>query len=278
MRRMTTWCGVTVALVLALGLAACKSSNKRCTDCAPTTPTPIADAAFPPDAPSYPPPPMVPEPVGVSPSQLAAAEDRAALEGQRRAEAEAQLRLEQQRATDAQRALEAERRRLVDFQNSMPPAQPVRTEPAMPEVDRVEMLVADLRARSNAEVLREGDMVVMRVTNGFKAGSDLLKKDVQLITALNAAADALERYEGASVAVVGHSDGDPIKASKDRWKSNDELSLARAQRVASVLSSNGVNPDRISIDGRGAREPLVSPERSATDKARNRRVEIMIRL
>ena len=275
MRRMTTWCGVTATLVLALGLGACKSSNKRCTDCAPSTPAPLAYTEFPADSPSYPPPPMIPEQSGPTSAQLAAAQDQAMLESQRRQDAEAQLRLEQQRADDAQRALEAERRRLVDRQNATPPA-PVRETPIMPEVDRVEMLVADLRARSNAEIIREGDMVIMRITNGFKAGSDLLKTDVQLITALNAAADALERHDGASVAVVGHTDGDQIKISK--WKSNDELSLARAQRVASVLSSNGVNPDRISIDGRGSREPLASPERNATDKARNRRVEIMIHL
>ena len=38
------------------------------------------------------------------------------------------------------------------------------------------------------------------------------------------------------------------------WESNDALSMARAQRVAQVLADNGVNGNRISIDGRGDRE------------------------
>ena len=129
--------------------------------------------------------------------------------------------------------------------------------------------------REFADVMREGDMVIVRCTNSFKAGSDKLKADVQLMTTLNATADALGRHNGASVAVVGHSDGDPIR--KSNWPDNDALSLARAQRVAQVLADNGVDQNRISIDGRGFREPLVNPEVGRADKARNRRVEIMIR-
>ena len=166
-------------------------------------------------------------------------------------------------------------RKIDDLEN--PPAG-VSPEPDMsvPEITQIDRLIQELRARSSADVVRDGDMIIIRVTNGFKSGSDLLKKDVQLISTLNAAADALRRYNGAEVSVVGHSDGDPIK--KSPWKDNTALSLARAERVASVLRDNGVAQKRITIDGQGFRSPLIPQERSRSDKATNRRVEIMIRM
>ena len=117
--------------------------------------------------------------------------------------------------------------------------------------------------------------LVFLPSDSFKSGSDKLKGDVQLMTTLSATADALARFPGATVAIVGHSDGDPIRRSG--WESNDALSLARAQRVAQVLADNGVDQNRISIDGRGFRDPLIPDENGRADKARNRRVEIMIR-
>jgi len=145
-------------------------------------------------------------------------------------------------------------------------------------VDPLSSLVDDLRARSGAEVVQEGDMVVLRVPNAFKAGSDTLRGDVGLMTTLNAAADALVRHPQASVAVVGHTDSDPIVKSAKLWQSNEHLSRARAEKVAGVLANQGVSQARISVEGRGSRDPIVFPERSAGDKARNRRVEIMIRM
>ena len=46
--------------------------------------------------------------------------------------------------------------------------------------------------------------------------------------------------------------------------------------MATHLSSAGVG--RIDVQGRGSSEPLVTPERSRSDQARNRRVEIVISL
>lgn len=54
-----------------------------------------------------------------------------------------------------------------------------------------------------------------------------------------------------SIAYVGHT---------DRWGSdahNDALSLQRAGTVRAVLEGLGVKADRVSVEGRGRREPLV---------------------
>jgi flagellar motor protein MotB len=282
---MSTWCGVAAALALAAGLSACKSARKTCNPCSPATPAPVVADAGGPQASAWPPPPTIADaPVVEQPAapqvtpDLAAARDKAALAEKARQEAENELQAERAHAAQVQHDLDMAHQKLVDMQNAQPPAGPVASQPTLPPPDDVESLLSELRSRTNAEIVREGDMVVVRLTNGFKPGSDLLKKDVQLITTLNATANALHEHDGASVAVVGHSDSDPIKVSRKKWRDNDQLSLARARRVATVLTSNGIDPDRISIDGRGAREPLVSPERSAADKARNRRVEIMIHL
>lgn len=285
MTRMPTWVGVLMVCTLAFALTACKSrARSGCTDCAPPTMTatqpPIGDieGGFTDTGPSagFPPAPAVPSDPAVTQADLDAAHDRAEIEARRRADMEAQMRAEQDRLAQKNAELEAMRARIDELERA--PALDVQETPVLVEASQAELLIKELQAQSSAEILRDGDLVIVRVTNGFQAGSDLLRKDVQLMTTLNATANALSRYPGASVSVVGHSDTDPIKVTKKKWSSNDQLSLARAQRVASVLASNGVDSNRISIDGRGAREPLVAPERTRADKATNRRVEIMIRL
>ncbi|MCE5326738.1 MAG: OmpA family protein [Planctomycetaceae bacterium] len=82
------------------------------------------------------------------------------------------------------------------------------------------------------------------------------------------------KHAGARVQVIGHSDGDPI--SKSKWKDNYELSNARAQAVKQYLVSHGIVATSVETQGVGFDRPLVSPEKSKADKARNRRVEIAI--
>ncbi|MEM1098814.1 MAG: OmpA family protein [Planctomycetota bacterium] len=87
---------------------------------------------------------------------------------------------------------------------------------------------------------------------------------------LREVAEALtDNYAGRQVIVEGHTDSDPIR--KSNWDSNDELSEARAKAVAAYLAERGVSSTRINTVGLGASEPRGS------DKAKNRRVEIVVR-
>lgn len=73
----------------------------------------------------------------------------------------------------------------------------------------------------------------------------------------------------AQVTIIGHTDstgGDAI---------NNPLSVNRAASARDYLVSRGVTANRVSIDGRGSREPLVSND-SEINRARNRRVEIFV--
>ena len=135
-------------------------------------------------------------------------------------------------------------------------------------------LASDLRRMGGLEVFEEGGEVIVRVTNAFRSGSDQLKGDAALMNSLRDTASVLAKHPNARVQVVGHSDTTPIKVSG--WANNTALSEARARRVATLLGQNGVSNNRIETFGRGEMEPLVMPERTSADRARNRRVEIRI--
>ena len=297
MMKWNAWFATALMLSMVVGLGACKSrARSRCNTCAPSCATGSPGVASVPQQPytSYeapnefaatdyppPPPPLTTSPVpSARQAEVDAARQEADQARQRSQDLERQLLADRRALDERTAALKAMEDRIAGLEQEVlqgPPAGAPLESPDLSNLpaDRADRLIDELRANSVADVSREGDMIIVRCTNSFKAGSDKLRRDAALMTALSATASTLNRYDGASVAVVGHSDGDPIR--KSSWPNNDALSLARAQRVAQVLSENGVDQNRISIDGRGFREPLVAPEVGAADKARNRRVEIMIR-
>lgn len=77
-----------------------------------------------------------------------------------------------------------------------------------------------------------------------------------------------------SVRVEGHTDNVPIKT--DKFPSNWELSTHRALAVVQFfIDRAGVEPARLSAAGYGESRP-VAPNDSIADRARNRRVEILL--
>ncbi len=89
-------------------------------------------------------------------------------------------------------------------------------------------------------------------------------------------ADVLEsKYGGMQIDVVGHTDTDPIRKSK--WADNWELSAQRALAVLRYLVKKGIPPDLIQACGRGESQPVAS-NTSASGKAQNRRVQIVVHL
>jgi chemotaxis protein MotB len=92
---------------------------------------------------------------------------------------------------------------------------------------------------------------------------------------LNKVAGVLkENMAQFNVGIEGHTDNVPI--TKSGWKSNWELSTARALSVLHYLASEqGVAPERLSAIGYGEYRPVDSNETKAGRK-QNRRVEIVI--
>lgn len=84
-------------------------------------------------------------------------------------------------------------------------------------------------------------------------------------------AKALVGEKGIEVIVEGHTDDDPLKSAthpKDNW----ELSVLRATAVVEIMTKNStINPALLSASGRSKYHPV-----SKTDKAKNRRIEVII--
>ena len=78
---------------------------------------------------------------------------------------------------------------------------------------------------------------------------------------------------GRKISVEGHTDNQPIKLSG--WKSNDALSEARAESVASFLRKEGISASLVSTKGYGESKPIASND-TAAGRQKNRRVEIII--
>lgn len=74
---------------------------------------------------------------------------------------------------------------------------------------------------------------------------------------------------GVIVQVTGHTDSTGSDAI------NDPLSLERAQAVRDYLAARGVAPTRVTVQGRGSREPVAANDTDA-GRAQNRRVEIYL--
>ena len=86
---------------------------------------------------------------------------------------------------------------------------------------------------------------------------------------LDTFAKGLVNNPNSNVTIIGHTDSTGSDAI------NNPLSLNRAASVRDYLSTRSVAMNRIAIDGRGSREPLVAND-TAANKAKNRRVEIFV--
>lgn len=82
-------------------------------------------------------------------------------------------------------------------------------------------------------------------------------------------AQTLNANPGTTVRIIGHTDSTGSDAV------NDPLSVNRAASTRQYLADRGVNPARVSIEGRGSHEP-VADNSSEAGRARNRRVEIYV--
>ncbi|MGL4324570.1 MAG: type IVB secretion system protein IcmH/DotU [Beijerinckiaceae bacterium] len=82
----------------------------------------------------------------------------------------------------------------------------------------------------------------------------------------------LDKHKGA-IRIVGHSDSTPIVTA--RFPSNWHLSMERAQAVANLIKPALSQPDRVSVEGKGADQPIAA-DTTNEGKARNRRVELII--
>jgi chemotaxis protein MotB len=143
-------------------------------------------------------------------------------------------------------------------------------EPAAPETTKF----PELDSMGISYGMRDGNMVISIPSSiTFASGQATLSKDGQ--KALKEVASTLKKqYAGAKYEIEGHTDADPIKKSK--FASNRELSIARAMAVLTYLVEEcSIKDDQCVVAGFGQYEPLA-PNDNDKDKAKNRRVEIVV--
>lgn len=133
-------------------------------------------------------------------------------------------------------------------------------------------IAEELKGVPGASVLVEGSSAIVVITDSFDSGVDRLKNNPDVRSGLRAVAMAVARHPEARVTITGHTDSVPIQRSK--WADNNALSQARAEMVAKTLVAGGAPRERLTVKGVGSADPMVSPEKTAADRAKNRRVEV----
>lgn len=128
-------------------------------------------------------------------------------------------------------------------------------------LDGVQVLV-----HRNELVLRLADNIV------FDSGNDEIKPAAR--TVLDRIAVEL-KPRPVTLRVEGHTDDKPIRTV--RFRSNWDLSTARATAVVEDFAATGIAPERLSAAGYAQFHPVASNE-TAEGRAQNRRVDIIVSL
>jgi outer membrane protein OmpA-like peptidoglycan-associated protein len=101
----------------------------------------------------------------------------------------------------------------------------------------------------------------------FDSGRYDIRPDLRPV--LERFAATLNQNPASTVRIIGHTD------STGAVSVNNQLSVNRAAATRDYLVTHGVAMNRVSIDGRGSREP-VADNSTPEGRAKNRRVEIFV--
>ena len=141
-------------------------------------------------------------------------------------------------------------------------AAPRISEQLTAEIARGEVAVTDAAGMST---------IVIRSDRLFASGNARLEAAIEPV--ILRVAEALDRVPG-TVLVTGHTDDVPIRTA--RFPSNWELSTERAASVVKLMAGKLKEPARLRAEGLADSAP-AAPNDSAANRARNRRVTILLR-
>ncbi len=145
--------------------------------------------------------------------------------------------------------------------------------PKTAQIDRIREALAAEREAGTVKIDTRGDFLLVQVNNLvlFESGKSEVKPEFSDLAARIVA--ALDTEPGP-IRIVGHTDNVPL-SGRGRFKNNFELSVGRAQSVATVMQGLLADPARIVVEGKGEDEPIAD-NATPEGRAENRRVEMMI--
>ncbi len=123
------------------------------------------------------------------------------------------------------------------------------------------------------EVETEQTKIIIRIQEKGSFPSGRASLDPGFFEVITRITDVVAETPG-NIVVAGHTDNIPI--STQRFRSNWELSSARAVTVVhAMLGNSDLDPARVLIEGHADSNPLA-PNDSRENRAKNRRVELVI--
>ena len=134
-------------------------------------------------------------------------------------------------------------------------------------LSNTDKLAASVQLRQESR----GIIIQLKDTRLFTSGSAVLQNEIR--SELKKIISELQN-PGNQIRIEGHTDNVPIHSGT--YTSNWELSAARANSVLQFfLSQTNLKPEQFSVAGYGEYRP-IAPNNSAENRARNRRVDIVI--
>jgi chemotaxis protein MotB len=127
--------------------------------------------------------------------------------------------------------------------------------------------------REGFEINPESGGIILEGAVYFASGRHQLSPEGK--RKLEVLADRLLASEFArfNVRIDGHTDNQPIKHSRARYRDNWDLGFQRAQAVQDFFVARGVSPDRIFVASFADTRPFADND-TAAGRAKNRRCEV----
>jgi len=149
------------------------------------------------------------------------------------------------------------------------------------QIAQLEAKIRELNASSPVPE-KSGPWDVGRFADRITVGTDILfpSGGANLTSRGKAALDQIAydlktKYRDLPVRVYGHTDSDPIRRTKKLWADNLDLSANRAMAVTRYLTSKGILAKHIETIAMGETH-YIAPNNTRANKAKNRRVEIIV--
>jgi type VI secretion system protein ImpK len=141
------------------------------------------------------------------------------------------------------------------------------------QLDRIRAVLAPEIAAGGMAVEAVGEQIVVMVDNLILFASGKADVKQEFVPVAQRIAEALNPEPGP-IHVIGHTDNVKPRASGP-FKSNFDLSVARAKSVEAVLAASLSDAGRLVVEGKGEDEPIAD-NKTAEGRQENRRV-LMIR-